>query len=139
MARFEILDFDRKSKMEKEYTVPKLTELIDVSILQQVQDWAAKTAGIPILIRDAEVVPLHSKGTYTLESGDVVSFIISGGGGYGSPMERDPQSVLKDVTGGYVSMEGAKRDYGVVINPENMNVDLEGTRTLRKFSGGQNE
>jgi len=95
--------------------------------------------GASLLIRDAEVVPLHSKGTYTLESGDVVSFIISGGGGYGSPMERDPQSVLKDVTGGYVSMEGAKRDYGVVINPENMNVDLEGTRTLRKFSGGQNE
>ena len=46
--------------LEKGYTVPKLTELIDVSTLQQIQDWAARTAGVPILIRDAEGFPVTS-------------------------------------------------------------------------------
>ena len=42
---------DRKS-------VPKITDLIDISILQQIQDWAAETAGISILIRDADGFPV---------------------------------------------------------------------------------
>ena len=44
--------------LEEKYGVPKLTELIDVSSLQQVQDWAARTAGVPMLIRDAEGNPV---------------------------------------------------------------------------------
>ncbi|MBD3184133.1 SpoIIE family protein phosphatase [Candidatus Poribacteria bacterium] len=43
---------------EKAYQIPKLSELLDVSVLQQIQDWAAKTAGISILIRDAEGFPI---------------------------------------------------------------------------------
>ena len=43
---------------EKGFIVPKIAELIDVSILQQIQDWAAETIGVPILIRDAEGNPV---------------------------------------------------------------------------------
>lgn len=43
---------------EKEYTIPKIAELIEVSTLQQVQDWASRTAGVPILIRDEEGNPV---------------------------------------------------------------------------------
>ena len=42
----------------EERTIPKITDLIDISILQQIQDWAAKTAGVPILIRDADGYPV---------------------------------------------------------------------------------
>lgn len=45
-------------KTEKRTDFPKLADLIDVSILQQIQDWAAKTAGISILIRDSDGYPV---------------------------------------------------------------------------------
>ena len=45
------------ASLEKD-RMPKLSELIEVSILQQIQDWAAKNAGVPILIRDAEGIPV---------------------------------------------------------------------------------
>ena len=38
-----------------------------------------------------------------------------GGGGWGDPLDRDPQAVLDDVLDEYVSVEGATRDYGVVL------------------------
>ena len=72
-------------------------------------------------------------GVYRLLSpGDRVRFIISGGGGYGSPLERDPERVLTDVEQGYISLEMAKKDYGVVINPELWIVDEGATKKLRK-------
>ena len=67
-----------------------------------------------------------------LKEGEVVSFRGGGGGGYGSPSERDPQAVLSDVINGYVSQEKAKSDYGVVIDPASMVVDGNGTLELRK-------
>lgn len=39
----------------------------------------------------------------------------SGGGGYGDPLERDPELVLEDVVDDYVSLERAAKDYGVVL------------------------
>ena len=42
-----------------------------------------------------------------------------GGGGWGSPLERDPLKVLLDVQKGCVSIEGAKNDYGVIITKVN--------------------
>jgi hypothetical protein len=46
-----------------------------------------------------------------------VSFqmIAGGGGGYGSALERPAESVVEDVRFGFVSREGARRDYGVAI------------------------
>ena len=54
-----------------------------------------------------------------------------GGGGWGSPLERDPYAVLRDVTFGYVSLEAAAESYGVVIGPDLQAVDVEATRQLR--------
>jgi N-methylhydantoinase B len=59
--------------------------------------------------------PLHGKGEYDLDSGDTVSFRVSGGGGFGEPLHRDPEAVLEDVRKGYVSPDGAREAYGVVI------------------------
>jgi N-methylhydantoinase B len=67
-----------------------------------------------------------------LKDGDVVSFQTGGGGGYGSPLERDPQLVLQDVVNGYVSIESAREDYGVVFKEPGMELDQEATRKLRE-------
>ncbi len=42
----------------REYGIPRLSELIDVLTLQQITDWAARTAGVSILIRDADGTPV---------------------------------------------------------------------------------
>lgn len=76
--------------------------------------------------------PLHSKGTYRLSQGDVVSWRLAGAGGYGDPIERDPALVLRDVVAGFVSVKGAARDYGVAIDPATMKVDAAATSVLRE-------
>ena len=53
-----------------------------------------------------------------------------GGGGYGDPLSRDPQSVARDVARGFVSPEAAKRDYGVGLDPAGA-VDPAATARLR--------
>lgn len=67
-----------------------------------------------------------------LQDGDVVSFQTGGGGGYGSPLERDPQRVLQDVINGYVSVACARDEYGVVIRESEMEIDWEATQKRRE-------
>lgn len=50
-----------------------------------------------------------------VKKGTIVLLETAGGGGYGDPLERDPETVLRDVKNGYVSAEAAERDYGVVL------------------------
>jgi N-methylhydantoinase B len=64
-------------------------------------------------------------------SGDITYFLSGGGGGWGSPFEREPDAVLSDALNEYVSLEGARRDYGVVINPDRWAVDERATVALR--------
>jgi N-methylhydantoinase B len=64
-------------------------------------------------------------------AGTVVIQTSSGGGGWGLPLERDPQLVLRDVQEGYVSVEAAERDYGVVLDPNGQSVDEAATSRRR--------
>jgi N-methylhydantoinase B/oxoprolinase/acetone carboxylase alpha subunit len=61
----------------------------------------------------------------------VVSQILNGPGGYGDPLERDPAAARNDVIGEYVSLEQARKEYGVVIDPETVEVNEEETAELR--------
>jgi N-methylhydantoinase B len=54
-----------------------------------------------------------------------------GGGGWGNPLERDPEKVLWDVKNDFVSLESARNDYGVVIDPQTMTIDQQATARLR--------
>jgi N-methylhydantoinase B len=74
----------------------------------------------------------NSYGLTQLKPGDVVTIEAPGGGGYGNPYERDPEMVAADVREGYVSMESAKTDYGVVVEPGTFAVDKEETAELRR-------
>jgi N-methylhydantoinase B len=71
-------------------------------------------------------------GLTRLQPGDEIIMDAAGGGGYGDPLERDVKLVQQDVVEGYVSPESAREDYGVVINPETMAVEIEATERLRK-------
>jgi N-methylhydantoinase B len=63
--------------------------------------------------------------------GDMVRIYSAGGGGWGDPLDRDPLSVEKDVAGGFVTLEGALRNYGVVIDPITFKVDISGSSAMR--------
>ena len=60
---------------------------------------------------------LNSKGAFDAPAGGLVIFDVPGSGGYGPPAERDPARLGEDLADGYVTPEGARRDYGVA-DPE---------------------
>jgi N-methylhydantoinase B len=75
---------------------------------------------------------LKSKGLDILNEGDVVSLRLPGAGGYGDPLERDPELLLQDVRDGKVTLESAREDYSVVIDPKSLKIDEAATKSLRK-------
>ena len=50
-----------------------------------------------------------------IKAGQLVRIRTTGGGGWGDPLARDPESVVRDVVWRKVSAEAALRDYGVVL------------------------
>jgi len=66
---------------------------------------------------------LHAGDAYILRSG--------GGGGFGSPLERDLVALARDVRCGYVSKAAAERDYGVVFVPGTNEIDAAATQVRR--------
>ena len=75
--------------------------------------------------------PLTSKvAGLRLRQGDLLSVEFAGGGGWGSPYERDPERVHGDVVRNYVSPARAREDYGVVLTSE-LAIDAEATARLR--------
>ncbi len=65
------------------------------------------------VLRDGKVITLKSKDRIDLRKGDILTLVTAGGGGYGSPAERDPRLVERDVREGYLSAGIARRFYGV--------------------------
>ncbi len=65
-----------------------------------------------------------------IKKGDAYVMRSGGGGGFGTPLERDPDLVLADVHQGYVSPEAARTSYGVII--ADGAVDADATRDLRR-------
>jgi N-methylhydantoinase B len=57
----------------------------------------------------------HTANNVPVGAGQRIMYDYGGGGGWGDPLDRDPQAVLDDVIDEYVSVEGAARDYGVVL------------------------
>ena len=81
---------------------------------------------------DSDRQVLHSKVTMTIAKGDVFRHEVAGAGGWGDPLERDPQAVLKDVRNELIRLQTAADDYGVVIDVGNWKVDLDATQAQRE-------
>jgi N-methylhydantoinase B len=76
--------------------------------------------------------PGNPYGLTRLGPGDVVVMDAAGGGGYGDPLERSLEAVKNDVQEGYIGTARAREDYGVVMVPDNSDVDMTQTDRLRK-------
>ena len=74
---------------------------------------------------------VHGKQSREFAYGDVISFQQSGAGGYGDPLEREPARVLDDVLDEYVSVEAARRDYGVVVAGDGLDLRVDDAATER--------
>ena len=79
---------------------------------------------------DRNSEPLPSKLTMNMRKGDLFRHEVAGAGGWGDPLERDPALVLKDVRNEFVSVRGAREDYGVVIAGDT--VEEAATAALRR-------
>ncbi|MDP7642662.1 MAG: hydantoinase B/oxoprolinase family protein, partial [Alphaproteobacteria bacterium] len=70
-----------------------------------------------------------------LQAGEFVRGLEAGGGGYGSPYERAPERVLKDVERGWETVERARDIYGVAltgsVEDDDLAIDREATEAER--------
>lgn len=71
-----------------------------------------------------------------LEEGSTVIIETAGGGGYGPPLERDPNAVRNDVLEGLVSQEQAEKVYGVILSGPELRVDYRATVEKRAKPAG---
>jgi N-methylhydantoinase B len=69
---------------------------------------------------------------HVLKPGDAFLKQSGGGGGYGSPLDRDPVKVTWDVSEGYVSRAAARDNYGVVFHGDTLDLDHAATRARRQ-------
>jgi len=66
-----------------------------------------------------------------VEPGDRLYHVVSGSGGHGDPLAREPHRVLTDVLDEKLSLEAAAAQYGVVIDASRLVVDEDATAALR--------
>jgi N-methylhydantoinase B len=94
-------------------------------------------SGFPVgawIDRNGEIEDFDSPGKISghhVEEHAMVMIRSAGGGGYGDPLERDPERVAVDVAEGYVSEQAARQLYGVVLRPDG-SVDMAGSERARR-------
>ena len=76
--------------------------------------------------------PVQAKITMTMKRGDVLRHELAGAAGWGDPLERDPNAVLRDVRNEMISVDTARKDYGVAVDIDTWSIDESETKKLRK-------
>src|SRR5215469_1348232 len=69
--------------------------------------------------------------TVEIRKGDAYALRSGGGGGFGSPLDRPAEQVREDVLQGYVSLPAARDYYGVVLDPDTLEIDAAATAEER--------
>jgi N-methylhydantoinase B len=87
--------------------------------------------------REGREEPLPPIGLVELQPGEFIRGRESGGGGYGNPLERDPNRVRHDVLEGWISLPAARNTYGVILKEGSLDVDSAATSALRRELAGQ--
>jgi 5-oxoprolinase (ATP-hydrolysing) len=67
----------------------------------------------------------------TLRAGSTIELAVPNSGGYGDPLDRDPELVRSDVLDGFTTVGLAERDYAVVLDPGSLALDAAATERLR--------
>jgi N-methylhydantoinase B len=93
------------------------------------------TVDSALQLPNGKTVPLPSKTTRSVEPGTRILLRTAGAGGYGHPFQRDPDLVREDVINGYISMDKARNEYGVALDPGTLDIDLRHTEILRRKPG----
>lgn len=86
------------------------------------------------ITRDGQTLPFSTPAKvwdFRLQAGDVLHMEPAGGGGYGDPLEREPELVRADLAEGYIRPERARDVYGVLFD-QGGGVDEAGTRRRRE-------
>ena len=83
--------------------------------------------------KDGPEKPLPSKFDQVhVYPGDRIVFRTAGAGGWGDPLERDAETVCRDVARHLVSVASAESDYGVVVAKDTLMIDRRRTEELRQ-------
>jgi N-methylhydantoinase B len=77
---------------------------------------------VHILYEDGREVVVGKTARTLLKKGEVARLVTGTGGGWGDPHDRPVEEVVEDVKDGYVTVEQAERDYGVVLDAESHEV-----------------
>jgi len=104
-------------------------ELVRNSDLDHWMDEHRPVTRLDELGGDYEVLPAVSAGV-RVSKNEVVNIRVQNGGGYGDPLDREPERVLADVLARAVSAEWADRLYGVVVREGEL--DAEATEARRR-------
>lgn len=75
---------------------------------------------------------------FEIRENDVLYYTLGMGGGYGSPLDRDPEAVRRDVESELVSPEAALEVYGVVVDPQTLALDQAATEQKRRARRQEN-
>ena len=87
---------------------------------------------IELLYKDGTTYKTTSKDLVEdVPEGTILFQQAGGGGGYGPPFKRDAELVAQEVKNGIISLDKAKEDYGVAVDPETFEVDKKETAKLR--------
>ena len=69
---------------------------------------------------------------FNVNAGEILCYSCGGGGGYGDPITREPDLVLQDVIKKNVSVKGAEEHYGVIVDPDKLEINYEETTKKRQ-------
>jgi N-methylhydantoinase B len=91
-----------------------------------------RTSSCTLITEDGDHISLSSKVTMKVSKGSTIRLATAGGGGYGSPYDRNPQMVLEDVILENIDLQQARLQYGIAINSDNLSINIEETNQLRQ-------
>lgn len=84
------------------------------------------------VIHREESESIHSKMVMTLDDGDEIDLYLTGGGGYGSPLDRPVEAVREDLANGLITSQRAEETYGIVFADDGDGIDEGATRRHRE-------
>ena len=88
-----------------------------------------RPAELRLVRRNGDCEPLPSKVPHMrVMAGERFACVGPAGGGYGDPLRRDAKLVWDDVADGFLTIDAARRDYGVAVTPAGLLDDVETAR-----------